>query len=435
MPRAAFRLAPLLVLLLGCPEPIDEDTAGLADGGAAGDGGAGDGGGEDTAPTWLSATISGSVTVELYTTDDDGERTTLSWDEATGGSYPFGSIYVAAYYEAEDGTVQYVGDTVIEDPGTDANPYTIPVQLDEPREVHVYAVLDWYQDRVVGSTEPRGIWPDGIELDDGTAAEDIDIAILAPMYGGGSCDTVTVSGDVKVAGYDQGTVVAMLVDTDGNGPYYTGSAVSPTPDGDEATGAYSLEACVGAGTFNLVGCWDRNLNGMYDPTDAWGVFVSEPDTDGNPVSVGSLDLAGYDVQIPFGSGPGVAVVPFVAISGTVQVEDGTFDDLPAGTSVWVAALKYRPNAEFAIDGSSLAYDVQSFDWAELTGQSSVDWRLDVPANTRVYLWAYADTDGDGTVNESGEPVASGGSDDSGRLDAGTTASTGNDLELAVAEGR
>ena len=179
---------------------------------------------------------------------------------------------------------------------------------------------------------------------------------------------------------------------------------------------------------NLVGAWDSNDNGLIDPADHWGAYASEPGVDGNPVAVGTADLEGYAVEIPLSGSedagtPGISVVPFVQITGTVSVKDGTFDDLPSGTTVYVAALYYRPSADLAV--STLAdrsYDLESWDWTELTGKASVDFSLGVPADTVVYLWAYADEDGDGTVNESGEAVASGGTADDGSLDSGTTPS-------------
>ena len=51
------------------------------------------------------------------------------------------------------------------------------------------------------------------------------------------------------------------------------------------------------------------------------------------------------------------------------------------------------------------------------------WDLVVPANTIVYLWAFVDADGDGMVNESDEPVASGGVDGAGTLPTGDEGQT------------
>ena len=81
---------------------------------------------------------------------------------------------------------------------------------------------------------------------------------------------------------------------------------------------------------------------------------------------------------------------------------------------------------------SIAYDYDEFEWADLTGETIKDWRLAVPSNTIVYLWAYVDEDIDGIVNESGEAVASGGSDDAGSL-AVTTINSDHTLELSYSE--
>ena len=93
--RATLLLALLSTpLLLGAEcVPKGDDTGGLStDGDGAGDDGAtgGGGGGDDTAmgETLISGTISGSVTVELYTTDENGARQYISYEDATGGAFP-----------------------------------------------------------------------------------------------------------------------------------------------------------------------------------------------------------------------------------------------------------------------------------------------------------------------------------------------------------
>ena len=68
---------------------------------------------------------------------------------------------------------------------------------------------------------------------------------------------------------------------------------------------------------------------------------------------------------------------------------------------------------------SNSFDYAEYAWADLTGQTEVSYTLMVPGNADIYLWAYADTDLDGTLNEVGEPVASGGAD-MGYIATGTT---------------
>ena len=54
------------------------------------------------------------------------------------------------------------------------------------------------------------------------------------------------------------------------------------------------------------------------------------------------------------------------------------------------------------------------------------------ANTIVYLWAYADHDNDGRINEEGEAVGAASSDDSGRLPTGSTSQV-YDIEMALTD--
>ena len=171
---------------------------------------------------------------------------------------------------------------------------------------------------------------------------------------------------------------------------------------------------------------------MADPLDRWGAYVSEPDVDGNPITVGDADLTGMDIQVPLGDESGINIVPFVSWSGEVSVYDGVFDDLPTGSEVYVMALKYRPSGDVAISTlEDNSYDVQTFSWADLSGQSSVSYSLRVPGNSIAYLWAYADEDGDGVVNESEEHVSSGGTHQDGKLPTGTTSTANLNVVLAV----
>ena len=217
--------------------------------------------------------------------------------------------------------------------------------------------------------------------------------------------------------------MAMLATITGEGPTHWDWFV-PTVSADGGEGSYSMEAEVNLGAVQLLGAYDSNLNGLIDPSDTWGAYAIEAGVSGNPITVGEDDMPDHWVQIPLDDGDsstddaesGLDIVPFTLISGTVGVAGGTFDDLPEGSTVTVAALKYRPTTDLSLTTlASNAYDYDSFEWPDLTGQSSVEFDLGVPANAIVYMWAYADEDGDGIVNESGEMVASGGDDDSGTV--------------------
>lgn len=391
-------------------------------------------GGDDTGipdESRIEASITGTVSVQLYSAES-GED--VSWEEGTGGTFPFGNIYVAAYYEDEDGEQQYIGDDVINGPSTSGDTYTIEASLDGGedgyRRVYVYAVLDYYADNIVGSSEPRGTWPSAITIEDGTEAEDIDISIRATTYSsGGSCDTIGISGDVIIdQAYNGEDVAVLLMDSAGGGPYAS-TQLTPQEDGDGASGAYALSSCAGYGSMVLKGVWDKTGNGMFDPRDKWGAYIVEEDVDGNPITVGSESLTGYDIQIPLGGQGGISLLPFVRLSGTIAMQDGSFDDLSGGASVYVAALQHRPNGQFAASELEDGYDLEVF---ESPSGDALSWSLTVPADTTVYLWAYVDADGDGMVNESGEQVASGGEDDDGTLDSGSGVS-GIDMNLATAK--
>ncbi len=415
------------------------DTGGLSTGdGADGDGGDGT---TDSAEPLVIGIIGGTVTVQLYNTADDGVREELAWADSAYSSdgvvtWPFGEIFVGAY-TTDNGHTDYIGSTTIDAPSENGDGYEIDWSMPGGSgDVYVYAALDRNGDTVIGSGDPTGAYPLPLTLTDGDTITGIDITVLAaPLGSGGGCaGTVNVSGDVLITiNTSGGNAAAMLVSTTGAGPYHT-AVVSPSTSPSGATAAYSFDACANYGSMNLIGAWDRNQGGLFAPDDAWGAYAPTPDTDGNPVLVGSSDLAGYDVQVPLGDGSGISVVPFVHVAGTVSMQDGsTFDSLAAGSTVYVAALKYRPGTDFDISTTSDTYDVHEVAWADLTGNSSLSYSLVVPADTIAYVWAYADEDVDGMVNEPNEHVAS-ASSDNGRVNTGTANVSGVDLQLGVALG-
>jgi hypothetical protein len=376
------------------------------------------------------------VTVQLYTEGDDGEREYLSWEDANGGEYDLGAIWIGAYYENEIGVNEYVGETSIESPTATGDAYTMDVELDREEGIYVYAVVDYWQDSIIGSSEPKGVYPDEIIITDGSENCDIDITILSPVKsgGGGGCSTGTmaITGDAFLTdAYAGGDVAVMLTSTDGAGPYHS-DWLTPSPTDDGAQGSYGVTSCASYGEMDLVGAWDSNGNELIDPLDKWGAHVAEVDAeeDANPINIDSDTLTGYNVQIPYGDVPGIGIVPFITLDGSISVKDGTFADFDSGTVVYVTALKYRPDAEFLVETLDDAYDTTKFEWEDLASAESVDFSLVVPSNTIAYLWAYADANANGLLNESGEKVASGGDDDNGKLSTGTESTTDILLELS-----
>ena len=180
----------------------------------------------------------------------------------------------------------------------------------------------------------------------------------------------------------------------------------------------------------LKGIWDHNLNGMYEPFDRSGSYISQPNQSGNPINLSYTNLAGYEIQIPLGENSGLKLVPFVNLLGTVRPAQGGFDDLSTNGTLYVAALKYRPNGELSVQEiEENSYDVAVFTAAELAGKEIVDWKLTVPSETIAYLWAYYDQESNGVVNEPQEPLASGGEDDNGKFPTGSSST--NDINMIL----
>ena len=106
--------------------------------------------------------------------------------------------------------------------------------------------------------------------------------------GGGwdtSCNVGVLNGEVIITtSYAGGDASAMLLDTEGNGPY---NSVWTTlnESGGGAAGDYYMTFCDDPSQMNLVGAYDSNFNGIIDPAgDTWGVYVVEG-LDANPIEL------------------------------------------------------------------------------------------------------------------------------------------------------
>ena len=468
-----MRIAPVClaaVALIALPGCSSKKGAGAGEGGGAdgvgGGGGSSDGadggadsmdGGSDSGEVdeW-NTFLSGTVRIQLYETNGEGDIEFIGWPSSYNGEFPFGDIFVGAIRaDLPTDAILELGATSVPEPDPDGNEFTIGMALDTTESVLVYGALDYWGNRIIHNNgDPVGNYPTEITVNPGDFIEDLSFTILAPYedFGGRTaaevgvseqrdersyCDDVEISGvyEVTIDNYEGGNAMAMLMDRDGYGPHDWGEAIlTPDPEGG-ASGTYSFTTCSDQGYVILRGRWDSNKNGLYDPHDMYGAFAVSPGVNGNPVAVATVNLDDMPIESPLDEdAASVNLVPFVRMSGTLAVPDG-FDSFPTGTSVVVAAAKYRFEGDLELEElDEKAYGYKVFEWPDITGKSSVDWSVVVPANTLLYLWAYADENANGTVNESGEAVASGGDDDNGRFQTSSANST-HDLILARAEGR
>jgi len=251
--------------------------------------------------------------------------------------------------------------------------------------------------------------------------------------GSETCTSVNLSGTAFVTDeWIEGDVAVMLFEPDYAGPV---AAVmdTPTVDGGGAILPYNLNVECGLGAMNLRGAWDTNLNGLIDPDDTWGAYISAPDEDGNPIVVGYEDQSPLDIQIPLGDGSaGLGLVPFVSLSGTILPPSDGFEALEEGSVIYMAALLYRPDGD--IDLSTMtenAYDITSWDAGDYGSASSLPFQVWAPSNSVVYLWAYVDKGPkpNGIVNEYGEYVGSADSMTDGRVPTGTESVDSYIIEL------
>ncbi len=392
----------------------------------------------------IHGTVRGKILVDVYETVE-GVYTEVDVQERYAGVYPFGAIFVGAYDDPRgNGREHYRGQTVLHPTTFDGDDFELDVGLAEAGNVFVIAALDANNNAIVDSIyDSMAAWPFQVSIEDGSLTEGVVIRLtvnLDLLQGGGAgcCGDgtsegciVNISGPVDIDRNFDGNGFAMLLGSDGSGPYYGAWFEAATDGSRHSSGTYSMPVCRNAGTVKLVGAIDSNNNGIIDPADTTGSYVTSPNTNGNPISVGESDMTDMEIQMPLYGADGeeedngVSLVPFVYLTGTITSGAGTFDDFGAGTSLYVAALKYRPNTSVSASTFEAgAYDSKMFDWSELSGKTSVEYSLVVPANVQLYLWAYADTDLDGVVNEVGEPIGAAPSLD-GAVSTGTENLTQN----------
>ena len=420
----------VLALLVACDAggKGEEDASGMGDGAGSGAGAEGE---DEDSPVLppdedfaVDGMVTGKISIELFGEDEDGERYTIPWGSSGYEEWPFGSIFVASYELGDDGQAgRYAGTKVITRPEMGENEYEVRVRMHEEKDVYVYAAIDILGDGVIGTEDPRGVWPRSIFMVDGQTEPNIDMTILAQAEDEVVCDngeSIEISGNAYVTmDYWGGPIKVMLMDSDGNGPYHVAEALE-VGAGEGATTSYSLEVCPDYGEMQLVAAWDANLNGIHDGGDVWGVYSSTGDRNSNPITVGDRNMTNFPVWLPLGDRPGVDIVPFVTMQGTVELGSGqNLSTLPAGSTVYVVALKYRPSGDLLVTDPAVHFDIETFDWSELsTAGATLDWNLLLPSDTIVYLWTFADIDGDGIVNGPGEPIGAFNSADHGKTPTG-----------------
>ena len=452
--------------------------SGTADGGGTAgagtsSGGSGSGSSGDTGDNPMIASVGGGITLELVKTGVDGLLEPASFEDVFGEDFPFGRIWVGAYQETMEGAQDYRGTATIREPVGGTNPYEISLVVPTETQVFIYAVLDENRDQIIAPSDPMGVYPNPVLVYEGVGVTSVDIDILINVDAyieaaekgeggeepategtipldehGNPCETTNISGAGLVdSPYVHGDAAVFLTDAAGQGPVQ--SLVSWFPlvargsnPGDGATGNYVMQGCKGAEDVSLLGVHDRDDNGLGDPADIWGAHITQAGQAGNPISVESTAKTDMTVQIPLGEsaggeagGGGLGLVPFVHLAGTLSTWGGGFSGLPSGSTVLVTALKYRPNRSASYDTlEANSYDIELWEWSEIEDADLLDWKLTVPASTIVYLWAYADEDGDLIFNESGEHVDGGGEDSNGTVVTGTSSTTGFDMQLGLASG-
>ncbi len=429
----------------------------------------------DIGPEGVHGTITGTVTVTLYTYDEFGNITYLPWEDSCfGDTFPYGDIFVSAYSSDEKtGAETYYADDTLTDPQTDGslNTYSLSVDTDEVDEIQVYAVLDKWFNRVIEPSDPVGIYAEPIILQDGETVEDVNIEILTEQWcgtadgagdcpdcppgwgtggsnwywdgtqwvyigsGGGGCsgDTVTVGGalDISVPFNGVGDVGTFLMYPGTELVWWLRDGIAMTPTADGAEGEWGFTYCANGGTYQARGVWDDNNNGLYDPSDTWGQPVNADGEGLGSITFGETD-EDVTMLIPVG-GSDFDLVPFVRLSGMLNLQEIGFDDLLADypdASMVIALTKYAPTATVTIEELEDGYDYEFYSADDLAGETSVPFSVIAPANTTAFLWANVDVNGDGNFNGADDACWAGYAEPGGLIETGDQ--NQSDIGLAMA---
>ena len=115
------------------------------------------------------------------------------------------------------------------------------------------------------------------------------------------CLVVSVAGDVRITvPYEAETgrsCCSMMPAADPQMVEFT-----PVPNGSGGIAEYNLGLCAWAGDMQIVAAYDSNGNGLIDPDDLWGGYVSEPGVDGNPVLIEDYRQTDIHIEVPLGDG-------------------------------------------------------------------------------------------------------------------------------------
>jgi hypothetical protein len=368
--------------------------------------------------------ISGDVflTAVYYTEALDGswQRNVLEWTEINADGYPYGSIFVALTPDEDDSRTIFLSE-VIQDvpanPAVEGSEYILEAEEWPAEELAVMAVADIHHDGVISAWDTLGYHMDMLAETD-EALEDIDVFLdiefistgggggggggggWVPGHhggggGGGDHIPVTLSGTVGLqdSTHIDATGASLVATFDSNmgGPYWM-TLPGEFDGADQGVFEDWTFTVYSDYTLNVLGAWDWNNNGLFEPSDDWGATVDAYGDQINPWTIGEENIEGMTVQIPDDTAPVPAARSYVTISGSVTTDGSfTFGDLDPGLSLVIAAEFSPP--PWPIDGSLATalgngsiWGYAYFEPANAQGET-IPYSLSVPPYTAVYLVA------------------------------------------------
>jgi hypothetical protein len=234
-----------------------------------------------------------------------------------------------------------------------------------PGPLYLLAISDWTKNTII---DPADVVREyvGNPIYSGLGGQqDVEIILDLRIYmdlpghgGGGSTSATTnISGPVTLVNIDDGPLAVAAFRGDGGG--------WPTYSTFDQASDYALDVRDTWGLTRVVGFIDKDLNGMFEPSDWTGEVTS------NPVQLGIGDLAGAEIVIPSGD-PSSLPAPsgYIELLGNVVYDDYSGGDIAMSLSTGGTAGQLYGSATLASPG---------------------DFSVRAPVvTTDLYLWAYAE---------------------------------------------
>jgi hypothetical protein len=404
-------------------------------------------------------TLTGTVSLTLRRSDEQGEHSRVPWEESCfGETWPYGDIWVAVWDGESQAPTWSTTDTIHDPSSTvpSTNAFSVTIRETTATQLRMVAFIDKWKDGIIGPSDPVANVRRWIEIPaDDVVITDLQIAIDTPywcgedehgpcpdcppswleganmswdgegwvQHGGACSEPLAVSGDLRIHLPYNGTgsdALVTLLEPSSDEPYLSSGPITVVGDSSGAQGSFHVSACQGMGPVTLRAAWDNDGNGLYDPGDAWGTAVDAEGSALGDLELAAEDLEDIEVLVP-SDGCAPTVHPIVHLEGSIALSKGGFDEVLVDhedAHIHLAALRWAVSEPTQLSVITEHRALTSFAPEDLAGQATLPFELALPGHSPVQIRAWLDLDNDDTLAEDGEPAAWPQGSAAGWIDAG-----------------